>query len=93
MNDIIVFSLSLKDHLTHLNDVLTLLKQFDVILSLNKCHFAYSSVKALEHHVSRLELSTLNEKTQAIRELHFSKTLRNLEIELKFFDYYRKFVS
>jgi hypothetical protein len=93
MNDVIVFSFSLSEHFAHLNEVLTLLNNFDVTLSLKKCHFVYSSIKALRHHVSRLRLSILKKKIEIIKVLRFSKTLRDLEIELKFFDYYRKFVS
>ena len=92
VDDIIVFSRSLGEHLQHLNQVLDLLEASGVTLALAKCHFAYPTLVALGHHVSRLGLSTVREKTDAIRQLAYPTDLRQLEIGLGFFGYYRKFV-
>jgi hypothetical protein len=92
MNDVIIFSIFITKHLTHLKKVLTLLEKSEVILFLRKCHFEYLSITILEHHVSRLELSTLEKKTKIIKRLRFSRILKDLKQELEFFDYYRKFV-
>ena len=93
MDDIIVYSKDTDQHLTHLEEVLSLLQKSGVTLALKKCHFAYPSIKALGHHVSRLGLSTLEEKTKAIRELQFPRNLRELDHGLGFFGYYRRFVE
>ena len=93
MNDIIIYSKNSIDHLTHLDEILDLLKNFDVTLFLAKCHFAYSSIKAFEHHVSRLDLSILKKKTEIIRKLKFFEILKKLKIDLNFFDYNKKFVK
>ena len=92
VDDIIIYSPSLKTHLYHLDQVLKLLDESGVTLSLAKCHFAYPSIKALGHHVSRLGVSTLEEKVEAVRGMSFPSTLRQLETGLGFFGYYRKFV-
>ena len=92
IDDIIVFSKMLDQHLIDLDTCLTLLEQSGVTLALRKCHFGYPSIQALGHHVSRLGLSTIKEKTEAIRNLDYPETLRQLETELGFFGYYRKFV-
>ena len=42
--------------------------------------------------MSRLGLSTRDEKVDAVRRMAFPKTLRELETGLGFFGYYRKFV-
>src|SRR5438046_10107858 len=44
------------------------------------------------HHVSRLSLSTVEEKTEVIRNLDYPRNLRDLETGLGFFGYYRKFI-
>ena len=93
MDDIIVYSKDKNQHLTHLEKVLDLLQKSDVTLTLKKCHFAYPSIKALGHHVSKLGLSTLKKKTKAIRKLQFSRNLKKLNHGLDFFEYYRKFVE
>ena len=70
-----------------------MLKNSDVILVLFKCHFVYSSIIVLDHHVSRLELSILEKKIEIIRKMSFSRNLKEFEMRLKFFDYYRFFVN
>ncbi|KAI1676403.1 RVT-1 multi-domain protein [Pyrenophora tritici-repentis] len=47
IDDIIIFSRTLEDHLTHLDRALTLLENAGVTLSIAKCHFAYPSIQAL----------------------------------------------
>lgn len=93
IDDIIIYSSSLDQHIQHLDQVLALLEDSGVTLSLNKCHFAYPSIQALGHHVSRLGLSTTEEKVEAIRQMKFPATLRDLEVGLGFFGYYRSFVD
>lgn len=93
IDDIIVFSSTIEEHLLHLKEMLTFFEKSDVILSLEKCHFAYFSISALKHHVFRLDLSTLKEKIKAIKKLQFLRILRKLERGLSFFEYYRKFVA
>ena len=93
MNDIIVFSLNTKKHLTHLNEILNFLKKSEVILAFKKCHFAYSSIKTLNHYVFRLGMSILEKKIKTIKKLKFFKTLHELKTAIEFFDYYRKFVT
>ena len=92
VDDIIVYSRTQQSHLSNLNEVLTLLENSGVTLSIPKCHFGYPSVDTLGHHVSRLGLSTVLEKTDAIRSMLYPTTLNQLEIGLGFFGCYRKFV-
>src|SRR5438876_20039 len=65
IDNIIIFSRSKKEHLHHLDRILQLLEDLGVTLSIAKCHFSYLSIKALGHHISRLGLSTIEEKTKA----------------------------
>ncbi len=92
IDDIIIFSPTLEDHLDHLNEILIILEKSGVTLSLSKSHFAYPNIKALGHHVSRLGISTMEEKIEIIKNLKFPKLLRELETGLGFFEYYRGFV-
>ena len=93
MNDIIIYSRNTDDHLKHFDEMLIFLKNFGMTLFLKKCHFAYSNIQVLKHHVSRFDLNTLKKKIKTINELKFSVTLKKLKIELRFFEYYRKFVK
>lgn len=93
IDDIIIFSKDIESHIEHLSTCLSLLCKSGVTLSLTKCHFAQPGLRALGHWVDRLGLSTVEEKTEAIRALKFLTTLKQLEYGLGFFGYYRKFVS
>ena len=93
MNDIIIYFKISTDHFAHLNETFNLLKKSKMTLSFSKCHFVYSSIKTLKHYVNRLDLNTLKKKSNIIRYLMFFKILRKFEIELNFFDYYKKFVA
>ena len=93
IDDVIVYSQFLNQYIQHLDQILILLKNSDVILALSKCHFVYSSIVVLDHHVSRLELSIVEKKIEIIRKIFFSRNLKELEMKLRFFDYYRFFVN
>ncbi|MBW0506832.1 hypothetical protein O181_046547 [Austropuccinia psidii MF-1] len=56
IDDIIVFSETWDSHLTRLERVLQKILQVRMKISLKKCHFAYSELKALGHVVSALSL-------------------------------------
>jgi hypothetical protein len=93
IDDIIIFFSTLENHLKHLNEILILLEKSDVIFFFFKSHFDYSNIKALKHHVNRLNINIMKKKIKIIKNLKFFVTLRNLKKELKFFEYYRNFVS
>ncbi|CAI6100622.1 unnamed protein product [Clonostachys chloroleuca] len=93
VDDIIIFSRSIEDHVRHLDICLGILERAGCTLSLGKCHFAQPGLKALGHFVSRLGLSTLEEKTKAIKDLAMPRTLKELETGLGLMGYYRKFVE
>lgn len=69
IDDIVVFSKSYEEHITHLDKVLRAIEEAGITLSPNKCHLFYPSVLLLGHKVSRLGLSTHEEKVKAIVEL------------------------
>ncbi|MBW0571858.1 hypothetical protein O181_111573 [Austropuccinia psidii MF-1] len=56
IDDIIVCSETWENHLTRLERVLQKIVQVNMKISLKKCHFAYSEIKALRHVVSGLSL-------------------------------------
>ena len=92
INNIVIYSRIIENHLIHLDQILQVLENSEVSLSLTKCHFVYQSVKLLEHHVSQLEISTAEDKIEVIKKMLFFKTLKQLEVEVSFFNYYRQFI-
>ena len=75
IDDTIVYSATPEQHLHDLGVVLRLLNASGVTLNLSKCDFAQPSVRLLGHTVSRLGLSTPDERAEAIRALAFPTNL------------------
>ena len=57
INDIIICFFILNQHIQHLNQILILLKNNEIILTFSKCHFVYFNIKILKHHVFRFDLN------------------------------------
>jgi hypothetical protein len=93
MNDIIVFSKTLNDHLRHLRSVFQRLWHYNVALNSKKTFLEYSSIVLLEQIMNALELTTVDEKLAAIINLAFSFTLKKLEKYLNLTEYLRVYVS
>ncbi|MBW0495971.1 hypothetical protein O181_035686 [Austropuccinia psidii MF-1] len=66
IDNIIIFSETWDSHLSRLERVLQKIVQVNMKLSLKKCHFAYSELKALGHVVSGLRLGIDKNKVAAV---------------------------
>lgn len=62
IDDIVVYSKNYEEHLLHLDKVLEAIERAGLTLSPKKCHLFYGSILLLGHKVSRLGLSTHEEK-------------------------------
>ncbi|MBW0537742.1 hypothetical protein O181_077457 [Austropuccinia psidii MF-1] len=66
IDDIIICSETWDSHLSRLERVLQKIVQVNMKISLKKCHFAYSELKALGHVVSGLSLGIDKNKVAAV---------------------------
>ncbi len=62
INNIVIFSKSFDDHLSHLDQVFKAAAETGIMLVNRKCHFTYQSLLLLGQKVSHLGLSTHMEK-------------------------------
>jgi hypothetical protein len=92
IDDIVVFSKSYDDHLSHLDQVLEAIELSGITLSPKKCHLFYSSILLLGHKVSRLGLSTHDEKVKAILELKEPTKVSELQTFLGMIVYFSAFI-
>ena len=47
IDNIVIFSLTLEDHISHLDQVFKAIEDSEVTLSITKCHFGYQSLPLL----------------------------------------------
>ena len=82
VDDIIIFSQSLAEHVDHLRQLFQLLREKRASLSPTKSFLGFPSVILLGQRVDSLGMSTSEDKVKAITALRFPISLRDLEIFL-----------
>lgn len=92
IDDIVVYSKTYEEHLEHLDKVLEAIEKAGLTLSPKKCHLFYGSILLLGHKVSRLGLSTHEEKVRAISELKRPTKLSELQMFLGMVVYFSTFI-
>jgi hypothetical protein len=93
LDDVIIYSRSTEDHIQHVEEILSLLKQAGVSLKLKKCHFFQSSVDYLGHIIYPGKLAVANKNIESIRKAIFPTTRTQLRSFLGMCNVYRRFVD
>ena len=92
LDDVIIFSSTLEEHLKRLEHVFTRLRQHGLKLKPSKCHFLRKEVKYLGHVVSEEGVATDPEKIAAVKDWPIPKTKKEVRSFLGFTGYYRRFI-
>ena len=92
IDDIVIFSGTWEDHLTHVEFVLLALREHGLTAKPSKCQWGSQSFIYLGHEVGRGKVSVLEAKITAIRDYKQPKTKRDLEAFLGTTGYYHKFI-
>jgi hypothetical protein len=92
IDDIVIYSKSFEDHLSHVDAVLTAINKAHITLSASKCHFTYQSILLLGQKVSRLGLSTHKEKVDVILNLEYPKIVHELQVFLGMMVYFASYI-
>ncbi|GFX96371.1 transposon Ty3-I Gag-Pol polyprotein [Trichonephila clavipes] len=69
MDDVIITSPSFKEHIDHLKQVFTLLRDAGLTLNKDKCHFARDKLKYLGLVISKEGIEKNHSKVKAITEM------------------------
>jgi len=93
LDDILIYSNSLEDHLIHLQQVLEVLRVNKLYLKASKCSFAQQSLEYLGHIISDKGVATDNSKIQAMLQWPTPTSMIELRAFLGLTGYYRKFVK
>jgi hypothetical protein len=92
-DDILIYRKTWKDHLTHVDQVLSLLSQHQLFLKQSKCAFGASEVEYLGHLVGKDGVRVDPKKIEAMQDWPHPKTLKRLHGFLGLTGYYRKFIK
>ncbi len=93
IDDTIVFSPSVEEHLHHLEQIFDRLRRAGLKLKPQKCQFLRKEVPYLGYVVSAEGLATDPQKTEAIRKFPTPKNVTELRSFLGLSSYYRRFIS
>ena len=93
LDDILVFSETFEDHITHLNEVFTRLSNAKLSLNRKKCHFVKPEVEYLGHIVSPEGIKPNPEKTRAIQTMDPPTTVKDVRSFFGAVNYYRAYIE
>ena len=82
VDDVVIFSRSLEEHLRHLNQVFKLFQDRNIVLKPSKTYLGYPTIALLGQKVSSLGMTAPTDKLKAISEIEFPRTLKQLETYL-----------
>ena len=92
LDDVIVFSVSFKQHMECLARVFAALEKAQLKLKLSKCHFVQKEVKYLGHIVSEKGIAPDPSKIEAVSSYPPPQTPKELKQFLGLSNYYRRFI-
>ena len=92
VDDILIFSSSLEQHVDHLHEVLLLYRQHGLTIGLPKCEFAVLEIEFLGHLVSATGCSPLVKHTTAVSQFPVPADKPALQRFLGMLNFYRKFL-
>ena len=92
LDDIIIFSRTPEEHLTHIRQVFEKLCSAKLSMKLSKCHYFSKEIQYLGHILSTKVIHPLPSKTQAIQKMQPATTPKQDQAFLRLVRYYRKFI-
>lgn len=91
-DDILVYSTSIEEHVQHLTNILTVLRDKKLYAKLSKCTFGQSQVEYLGHIISEQGVATDPSKIVAITTWSVPHNTTDLRSFLGLTGYYRRFI-
>lgn len=93
MDDIVIFSKSLQEHMTHIKSIFSKLREFNLKVQLDKSEFACKSVAFLGHIITDKGIKPNPSKIEAIQKFPIPKNIKEIKSFLGLVGYYRRFIS
>ena len=92
LDDILIFSKNMEEHLKHIEILFQRLRQANLKLTARKCNFLKKHVQYLGHLISGNGIEPVPEKLKDLKEMVPPTTQKDIRRFLGFTNYYRKFI-
>jgi len=93
MDDILIYSSTLEDHISLLQQVFDIIQQHQFFIKFSKCSFAQEEIEYLGHCISADGVATEPSKVLAVKQWPTPTNLKTLRGFLGLTGYYRKFIK
>ena len=93
LDDILIYSNSLEEHILHVRQVLQKLLSHDLYVKLEKCQFSVQTISFLGFIISPEGISMDADRITTITEWPVPKSVIDIQIFLGFANFYRRFVD
>ncbi len=93
LNDILIYSKTLKEHRTHVKEVLKKLHEVDLQINIDKCKFKIQKISFLELLIFINDLWMNSWKVDVIRDWKVSWSLTHVQIFIDFCNFYQWFIK
>ena len=92
IDDIIIYSKTMAEHLLHIEQILSLLYHANFKLNPSKCNFVQQEIQFLGHVIDGNGISPCPEKTRAITNIPTPTTIKSATSFVKMAEYYRNHI-
>ena len=92
LDDILIYSKTLKDHVVHLKNDLRRLRDHQLFAKASKCEMANKSIEFLRRQGTLARMSPTKAKVKVVREWDTPKDVKHVKPFLGFANYYRQCV-
>ena len=93
LNDILIYSKILKEHRTHVKEVLNKLREVDLQINIDKCEFEIQKISFLKLLIFINDLRMNSWKVDVIWSWKVSRSLTYVQIFIDFCNFYQRFIK
>lgn len=93
LDDIIIYSETLSEHIKHVEAVVQRLKQYNLKVKLSKCKIAQQTIQYLSHVISHCHIQPSAEKVKDLNKFQAPLNYSQIHSIIGLASYYRKFVK
>ena len=93
LDDVLIFSANLQDHVEHLKKVLRKLREHQLFAKASKCEILKTSIEFLGQQICRGGMTPIETKLKAVRDWATPQDVKGVRSFLGFANYYQRFVK